>query len=375
MLIGAGAVILVWLINISGIKEVVRTQYFFAALFLIAVGIIIFAPPVTGNWTSSTLHFFPGGGSVLTIALVWMYVMGWTTYGTEICATMAPEFRNTTRDVWRALAASGVLLILFYVFTTLAVGGGATTAQITASPSGFYGPMINGIFAGGSDIIVICLVASVLLVMNSCTADAGRALYQTARDGLTLKQLGVLNKNHTPARAMTVDLVVNLALVFFVASPLAVLLASNLGYFISVIFALSGFVLLRKDRPTWPRPIKLRDVLGRHCRGVVSLQLGVDRSGRVQSEHNRVWQHDRLPHRPRCSGRFAPPVLLPLHCPRPQADYLARSFGGPSRSNWRGNAGCYWGTTVGADCKLDRQPTMTLPPNEVNPPGRLYPPR
>ena len=55
---------------------------------------------------------------------------------------------------------------------------------------------------------------------------------------------------------MTIDLVVNVCLVVFVANTLGVLFASNLGYMIAVVFALSGFLLLRKDRPEWPRPIR-----------------------------------------------------------------------------------------------------------------------
>jgi amino acid transporter len=33
--------------------------------------------------------------------------------------------------------------------------------------------------------------------------------------------------------------------------------AGNLGYMAAHFFALTGFILLRKDRPNWPRPIRL----------------------------------------------------------------------------------------------------------------------
>jgi amino acid transporter len=78
-----------------------------------------------------------------------------------------------------------------------------------------------------------------------------------ASEGMTIKQLDHLNKHNVPARAMTFDLVVNLALVFFVGSTLGVLFASNLGYFVAICFALVGFVLLRRDRPNAHRPIRL----------------------------------------------------------------------------------------------------------------------
>jgi amino acid transporter len=56
---------------------------------------------------------------------------------------------------------------------------------------------------------------------------------------------------------MTVDLAVNLLLVVLIKSNLAILYMSNIGYVLCHVFALSGFLLLRKDRPNWPRPIQL----------------------------------------------------------------------------------------------------------------------
>jgi amino acid transporter len=56
---------------------------------------------------------------------------------------------------------------------------------------------------------------------------------------------------------MFLDMLVNLCLVFFVGNVLAILVAGNLGYMSAHFFALTGFLLLRKDRPGWPRPIRL----------------------------------------------------------------------------------------------------------------------
>src|SRR4029078_2044422 len=95
------------------------------------------------------------------------------------------------------------------------------------------------------------------LVMNSCTADAGRALYGIAKDDMTIKQLNHLNTRGVPARAMFCDLVINILMLLFVGNVLAIIFTANVGYFVAVCFALSGFILLRRDRPGWPRPIRL----------------------------------------------------------------------------------------------------------------------
>ena len=56
---------------------------------------------------------------------------------------------------------------------------------------------------------------------------------------------------------MALDMVLNLCLLFFAPSLLFILVAGNVGYVLSHVFALSGFLLLRKDRPDWPRPFRL----------------------------------------------------------------------------------------------------------------------
>jgi len=96
-----------------------------------------------------------------------------------------------------------------------------------------------------------------VISMNTATADGGRALYGIARDDMTVKQLGTLNRYHVPGNGMTVDMVVNILFVLLVGNIFGILAASNLGYVAAHMFALSGFVLLRKDRPDWPRPIRL----------------------------------------------------------------------------------------------------------------------
>jgi len=60
-----------------------------------------------------------------------------------------------------------------------------------------------------------------------------------------------------PGNAMTVDMGINILLCLFIGNIYGILAASNLGYVLAHMFALSGFVLLRRDRPHWPRPIKL----------------------------------------------------------------------------------------------------------------------
>jgi amino acid transporter len=173
-----------------------------------------------------------------------------------MCAAFAPEYRNTARDTQRALLSTSLFIIVVFTLMPLGTTGVVGTKAIAADPVGFFVPAFNQVVGQASGLMTALLCLGFLLVMNGSSADGSRALYGIARDGMTIKQLFHLNRFHVPARAMTVDLVVNIALVLFVSTPLAILVAGNLGYVLSHVFALSGFLLLRKDRPNWPRPIR-----------------------------------------------------------------------------------------------------------------------
>ena len=106
-------------------------------------------------------------------------------------------------------------------------------------------------------MLIACLIAGLLLSMNTATMDGSRALYGIAQDGMTTRWLGRLNRYSVPGIAMTADVILNLWLISWFGYPLDILAAGNLGYMLAHVFALTGFLLLRKDRPNWPRPIRL----------------------------------------------------------------------------------------------------------------------
>src|SRR3989440_258352 len=170
--IAIAAIIIVWLLNVFGIRPAVWFSYLTGAGLMIPLLVVIVLPYFTGDWHSSNMTWSLHGWLGFKTAMVYLFLMGWSAYAAEVCATFAPEYHDTRRDT-------------------------------------------------------------------------------------TIKQLFHLNRFHVPARAMTVDLVVNVLLVLFVSSNLAILYMSNIGYVLCHFLALTGFLLLRRDRPNWPRPIKV----------------------------------------------------------------------------------------------------------------------
>jgi amino acid transporter len=271
--IGLICIFLCWGFNVRGMRPAVWLSYATGVAMAVPVIVLAVGPFVTGNISnhavngnamSSTLTGVFGESAStwhqFGLIMVWLYVLGWSTYGPEAPATFAPEFIDTKNDTRKAIMSTGAFNVFLSALLPLAVVGTLGYSAIAGDLTGIVYMIdvlkaIVGDFFGG--VLVVCLCAGLLLSMNTATMDGSRALFGMARDGLTVKQLSVLNSHHVPGRAMTLDMVMNVCLLMFFPSIFFVLAAGNLGYILSHVLALSGVLLLRKDRPAWPRPIKL----------------------------------------------------------------------------------------------------------------------
>jgi amino acid transporter len=263
IVLGMGAMLLVWAFNVLGVRPAVWFGYVTGGALLLPAAVLMFLPYVTGDWESSNMTWEIGAGGGLGLALTWLYFMGWSSYGFETVAAFAPEYRDTERDTPRALRASAAFSVVVYALLPLGIGGTLGTTAIAEDTTfiAFYTTafdQIVGNFLG--TVMVLCLIAGLVLSMNTATMDGSRALYGISKDGMTIKELGVLNSFRVPGRAMTLDLLLNLFLITYFAGAIEIIAAGNLGYMLAHVFALSGFVLLRKDRPDWPRPIRLPSI-------------------------------------------------------------------------------------------------------------------
>ena len=264
--VGAAMIILVWLFNVLGARVLAVSSYVLGAMLMIPLALFMFGPFLTDQWSGSNLqyHVTPSGaaGHDWTYFIVWLYMMGWSTYGIEIVATFVPEFRDPKNDTPRAIRWCSIITAFTFLLMPIATGGVLGDAKLSSGGAAgeFYTTIAAKILGGGAPFVILLLCAALLLVMNSATADGGRVLYGMARDGLSLKWLHKLNGQAVPARAMTVDMVVNLFLLFFIANPVGIYATANLGYFVTMFFVLTGVLLLRKDRPSWPRPVHLSGI-------------------------------------------------------------------------------------------------------------------
>src|SRR5262245_39831178 len=211
--IATGLILAVWIFNVLGVRTGMRFQYAAGVLLMVPLFVLIVLPYFTGDFDSSNLTYKlndPGlawGGWQL--ALVWVWIMTWSAWGVDVCATFAPEYKDTVNDTKMALRSAAVFSLFVYTFLPLGMVGAGGEEAVGAYD---YVGVLNQIVGGGAaDFMLIVLIASFIISMNTATADGARALYGIARDGMTVKQLYSLNRFHVPGRAMTLDMVVNIA--------------------------------------------------------------------------------------------------------------------------------------------------------------------
>ena len=254
-LIGGAAIILVFLLNIGGMKPVVRTNTFFGIVLGLLAVVCLIGPLVTGQTHFSNLQWGidnSGGIPAWQKILIWSFIVSWTSYGTEICATFAPEYENPRRNLVLSLVSSSLLVLLIVLLSAVVLPAAIGQNAINANPLGFYTEIVDHVVGPKfSSVVIATLCVAQFIAMNSATAGSSRALYGLAARGLTLRQFHKLNSHGVPARAMGIDMVVNLLILFFVGNVTGIIFASNLGYLIAVVLTLVGFLILRRRHPEW----------------------------------------------------------------------------------------------------------------------------
>lgn len=263
-IIGSCMIFLVWSLNIFGIRPGVWAGYLLGFTTLVPEAIMIVVGLVSGKIDLARLGQLRlangdpwlSWGAFVAMA-TWFFIAGWSAYGTEVAATLAPEFKQTKSSAPKALRWSGATVTIFYVLVGLVLVTVVPSKTIVSNPYTAFAPLLKILLGSGwGTLVIISVIASMILASDVATIDGSRALYQLSLDKMTIRWLGKLNGHGIPARAMTVDLVLNLILVWTLGTPLFILAAGNLGYILAFIMVLASFLLLRRSQPQLFRPIR-----------------------------------------------------------------------------------------------------------------------
>ena len=254
-------IIFFWILNRRGIDLAAKVSKIMGIFLLIPVSVLALAP-FSSNWHLERLwqnfhpeHFTSLSG--LKLLAIWLFLVCWSSYGTEMCASFAPEYK-TTRDMKLSIISSGFYTVVVFLFVGIGIAGLVDAKTALANPNGFYIDMFVKLTGEHwAPLFSISLLFALFMGVNAGIADGSRALYGMAQEGLTLKQFSKLNKYNIPERCIVVAVIINVLMIIFLKSPLAILVAANLGYVLSIFFALTGYCFLKTKYKQQNREIKL----------------------------------------------------------------------------------------------------------------------
>ncbi|MFF1832356.1 APC family permease [Paenarthrobacter sp. NPDC058040] len=255
-LIALGAMAFAWAFNYYGLKFGSAVNKFlglFVIIGLAAVTVGCLVSPAM-SWSANNMTWYVNG-DWRTVVVV-LYVTAWAVYASEIVASFAPEYKNTSSDTSKAMTRISLFMIVLFCVVPTVLAGTLGEDGVRDNPVTYVSVAFGQAFGGASWIGTLVIGSALLIAIISTTADGGRALFGLAEEGMTIKQLHWVNRWGVPGRSLTLDVVLNATVMVLVGEPVSILLASNLGYLLSIILGLSAFLLLRKDRPNWPRPIR-----------------------------------------------------------------------------------------------------------------------
>jgi amino acid transporter len=265
---------------------------------LLIVGVV---PLTTGDAPSS--HFFPltplaydAVGNVIdgqwnmdgwVLMAGGLFIAAWSTYGFETAVCYTREFKNPSKDTFKAIFYSGLLCVAVFTLVPLAFQGHLGLGELVMpevldstgaviAPAVYDGMLAPEIYSGmgvanalagilgGSGFIanmfVVMLILALLLSIMTTMSGSSRTLYQGSVDGLLPKYLSYVNEHGAPSSAMWTNLIVNLVLLSM-SDYVFLLAASNVGYIIFNFLNLNSGWIHRMDRPNWERPYRAPTVL------------------------------------------------------------------------------------------------------------------
>ena len=197
----------------------------------------------------------------LTLLAGAMFGAGWSTYGFETAVCYTREFSNPKKDTFKAILSAGLLCIVIFTLVPLAFQA-SLGLDALLDPKIYDGSgvalALAKILGGGvliTNIFIAMLILALLLIVMTSMMGSSRTLYQASVDGWLPRYLSRVNQHGAPTAAMWTDLGFNL-LLLLASDYFAVLMISNVCYFIFNFLNLQAGWIHRIDRPGWERPFR-----------------------------------------------------------------------------------------------------------------------
>jgi len=262
--IAIGAVVILTVINIIGVRAGGGVQAVLTAIKLLCLAAIVAvgAAFAVGMLESHPVEIEPaeppGELSILLFGAALIPVM-WTFGGWDESPFVAEEVRNPERNlVISILGGLWVVAALFVLVNAayLAIlspaelaGSGMSTAPLA---------MRRALGSGAEKLIGLALIISTFGAANGYVLTGGRIAYATGRDQALFRWFGHSNsRTKTPARALVVQAGLATATILLFEDPFQLLLYTGLAYWLFSALTAAAVIVLRKRDPQRRRPFRV----------------------------------------------------------------------------------------------------------------------
>jgi APA family basic amino acid/polyamine antiporter len=256
--VGAGAAVVMTVINVIGIKTAARLQMFVTTLILLAGIALILGAAVSGDTDNMRPLFTDSYKGILGVLVIVPTMM----VGFDVIPQSAEEIDLPYEQIGKLLVFSILMAVGWYMLIIWGVSMGLTGAEreVATLPTADATAAVLGTQWGGK-LLILGGVGGILTSWNAFLIGGSRAIYALAQAGQLPSALGKLHPRfNTPHRAviaigmlsMLAPLLGRQALVWLVD-------AGSFGVVIAYAFVALSFMVLRYREPLMPRPYKVKN--------------------------------------------------------------------------------------------------------------------
>ena len=244
------ALLLIFLLNVFGLKKVEKTQLFIVSTSIISL-IVIIALGLTSFDSKLTEPVFSDGTNGFIAGVAFLYI---SYAGVTKIAAIAGEITNPSKNLPLTMIISLFLITTIYCFVALVLVG-----NVEASILAEDGKPIHTLFQtiGGDTFGLIAGVVGALTLLsmaNSGVLASSRFPFAMSKDGLFPRYLaGVNSKFLTPVSAiLTTTTLIALAIIFLDVVKIAKL--ASAFKILMFIFNELTVIVLRETNAQWYKP-------------------------------------------------------------------------------------------------------------------------
>ena len=244
------ALLLIFLLNVFGLKKVEKTQLFIVSVSIISL-IVIIILGFNSFDTKLTEPVFSDGTNGFIAGVAFLYI---SYAGVTKIAAIAGEIKNPAKNLPLTMIISLFLITTIYCFVALALVGNVE-ASILATDIKPIHTLFQTI--GGDTFGLIAGVVGVLTLMsmaNSGVLASSRFPFAMSKDGLLPSYLAGINSRFmTPASAiLTTSILIALAIMFLDVVKIAKL--ASAFKVLMFIFNELTVIVLRETNAQWYKP-------------------------------------------------------------------------------------------------------------------------